>query len=438
MAISFVAGSMLDSDLQRTTDLAFNTDLIYLDVVGNRVGINDSSPTQALTVYGNIAGNGILTINAISVSGNVVPTANLTHDLGQSTAWWNNVYANIFRGNSANIGQINAGNISATGNVSVVGNITAANFSGNATGNITAGGSNTQVQFNDNTLLNGTSGFTFNKTTNNVVVGGNVTANTAFYTGNITIPATGNIIAGNRYIASVLDPQQNQDAATKFYVDSEINTIGNIGNLTFSNTTIGTSLANANILIQASGTGVFVVDSTSGFVVPVGNIAQRAASPAQGTLRFDSSTNVLEVYDGAQWQAATNPTSVITNQTITPDGSTATFALNQSSSSDACLVSINGVLQTPSIDYSVVANSITFTSTPIVSDIVQVRFVASTTAISALALPNYTVAESANIAAPQTGQLIYATNGDSGNPCLAVYSSGAWKRIALGANISAT
>jgi hypothetical protein len=55
-----------------------------------------------------------------------------------------------------------------------------------------------------------------------------------------------------------------------------------------------------------------------------------------------------------------------------------------------------------------------------------------------LKLPSYTVAQSANISGPLTGQVIYVSNGDAGSPCLAVYSSSAWKRVSLGANISAT
>ena len=33
-------------------------------------------------------------------------------------------------------------------------------------------------------------------------------------------------------------------------------------------------------------------------------------------------------------------------------------------------------------------------------------------------------------------QLIYVTDGDGGNPCLAVGNGSAWKRVALGATIS--
>lgn len=65
---------------------------------------------------------------------------------------------------------------SLSDNVSVTGNITAANFIGNITSNITVPGSNTQVIFNDNGSADATAGFTFNKTSNLVTVGGNVSA----------------------------------------------------------------------------------------------------------------------------------------------------------------------------------------------------------------------------------------------------------------------
>lgn len=36
------------------------------------------------------------------------------------------------------------------------------------------------------------------------------------------------------------------------------------------------------------------------------------------------------------------------------------------------------------------------------------------------------------------GYVVYCTDGDGGNPCLAVDNGAAWKRIALGATVSAT
>jgi len=51
MAIGRISGAMLKSNLERLgTDLAFETDLLYLDVANDRIGINTSSPTQSLQV----------------------------------------------------------------------------------------------------------------------------------------------------------------------------------------------------------------------------------------------------------------------------------------------------------------------------------------------------------------------------------------------------
>lgn len=311
MSINFIQGQILANNLQRDgIDLAFDTDLVYLDVGATRVGINTTTPVSALEVVGNIT------------------------------------------------------------------------------------------------------------------------------VGNIFIPNIGNISVGNVYINNLLNPVQNQDAATKYYVDQNIGNIGSAGNLTFSNTTISTNLANGNITLAATGGEMVTIAGNLGLNLPVGNTSQQPATAVQGTLRFNSETVQLEVYNGSQWVAATNEQSVITNQTITPDGSTANYTLDQSTTTDAILVTINGISQTPTVDYSVAGNSITFTTTPLTTDIVQVRFIASTTAISGVTLPSYTVAQAQALPSVSTGQMIYVTNGDSGNPCIAVYSGGAFRRISFGANIS--
>ena len=46
------------------------------------------------------------------------------------------------------------------------------------------GGANTEVQFNDNSVANASANFTFDKTTNNVTVTGNIVVNTGAYYGN--------------------------------------------------------------------------------------------------------------------------------------------------------------------------------------------------------------------------------------------------------------
>ena len=57
MAIGRISGSVLKANLTRNgTDLAFETNLLYLDVTNSYVGIGTSSPTTALDVDGTITG----------------------------------------------------------------------------------------------------------------------------------------------------------------------------------------------------------------------------------------------------------------------------------------------------------------------------------------------------------------------------------------------
>ena len=268
-----------------------------------------------------------------------------------------------------------------------------------------------------------------------------------------------------------------------------------IGNIKIANTTITTDGTIANIIIQPTGNGIVSIDTTTGLIVPVGNITQRPGYPTYSatslaTIRYNNDYNYLEYFDGTEWlEVGVGAGGAIADQQITPDGTSVTYTLTQDTDQTSILVAINGVGQIPGSAYSVAGNLITFSEAPLTSDAIDIRFLAaasvtskiingagttyvettgantvvaniagtnimvvSSTGVSvagnvvsnnisagqSLQLPSYTVSQSANISGPSTGQVIYVTNGDAGNPCLAVYSSGAWKRVSLGANISAT
>ena len=201
-------------------------------------------------------------------------------------------------------------------------------------------------------------------------VGGN------FVVGNVKINLVGNIDAGNVNINNLLAPVSNYDAATKLYVDN-VAANANIGNFTFSNTTISTSITPGNITLSTTGNSLVYIDTVSGLALPLGDQADRPVNPPAGTIRFNSDTSYAEVFDGFGWdELIPGGTTTILNQTINPDGVTGTYTLDQTSTAASILVTINGVGQTPDVDYTVTGANITFTTVPIVSDTIQIRFLA--------------------------------------------------------------
>ena len=53
MALGRISGPLLKSNLLRNgVDLAFENDLLYLDVTNRRIGINTSTPSHELQVVG--------------------------------------------------------------------------------------------------------------------------------------------------------------------------------------------------------------------------------------------------------------------------------------------------------------------------------------------------------------------------------------------------
>jgi hypothetical protein len=195
--------------------------------------------------------------------------------------------------------------------------------------------------------------------------------------GNVIISNIGNISAGNVNINNLAAPVANADATTKFYVDQAVgNSSGAVlGNLTISNTTISANIANATITIQPTGTGLVTIDTTTGLVIPTGNTAQRPSPEVTGTVRFNTTTSRVEVYDGTEWDQVGQ--GAVTNQTLNGDGSTITFVLDRTTTTAAALVILNGITQVPTQAYAMSpspGNSLVFTEAPATGDVIDIRF----------------------------------------------------------------
>ena len=145
-----------------------------------------------------------------------------------------------------------------------------------------------------------------------------------------------------------------------------------LGNLTVADTTLTSTTAGDDIIIDAES-GLFKISGTDGFVVPIGTTAQRPGSPTDGTIRYNSSTEQLEIYDGTAWDGLSDSTSAISSETFDGDGSTTAFTLASAATTNTIFVSMNGTLQIPTSAYTVSGTTLTFTEAPATGDKIEVR-----------------------------------------------------------------
>jgi hypothetical protein len=60
--------------------------------------------------------------------------------------------------------------------------------------------------------------------------------------------------------------------------------------------------SNVSVDVQAANGVLSYADSaTGGLFLPSGTTAQRPASPATGQMRFNTTTSLVEVYNGTSW-----------------------------------------------------------------------------------------------------------------------------------------
>jgi hypothetical protein len=216
--------------------------------------------------------------------------------------------------------------------------------------------------------------------------------------------------------------------STNFYVNSV-----NIGNLTFSGNTISSS---GNIILTPQNSGILRVTGSQAIRFPVGDDSTRPVNPEIGYARYNSERQAAEFYDGTKWE--TPGEYLVTSDIINPDGISNVYALSSSTTSDGILVSINGTLQQPYVAYTVDGINITFSETPSITDIIEVRHIAAGgTSLSLSKLTStdgsaQVLLENSDIFA--TGNLIPSSNTaySIGN------ASARWQNIYCGGNISTT
>lgn len=100
--------------------------------------------------------------------------------------------------------------------------------------------------------------------------------------------------------------------------------------------------------------------------LPIGSNSLGPQSPVNGLIRFNESTNKIEFYYNSTWnQVAKIGTVDLVVDEFTGDNATVDFTMSQSeSSANSILVTISGVYQAPTNNYTVSGTTLTFTSAP--------------------------------------------------------------------------
>ena len=121
-----------------------------------------------------------------------------------------------------------------------------------------------------------------------------------------------------------------------------------------------------NVYVQFLGFARDVAQFNSGAITSQTELAERAASD-DFFLLYDTSALALKKIQTSNIVAAS------VNRTYTGDGSTQGFTVTNGVTAAQCLVTINGVVQTVTTDYTVSGTTLTFGTAPEASDAIQIR-----------------------------------------------------------------
>ena len=347
MAIGRISGPLLKANLNREgVNLAFETDLLYLDVNNSRIGVKTATPQYDLDVNGTTRTTDLivdtqadiaeftLTGNTISSSNNVI---NFVPTGGQATVYHSRLRVNDFelqgnviattvsnsnielRPNGIGIVDIYAnttvnGNLTVTGDVGVTGSVTIG-------GNITIGDALTDT-------------ITINAAIKSDLI---PEIDNAYDLGSVSFQWR-NVFAQNFYTDNL--SLISLDIGNLQFRDNEITTttsqdlilFGNgtggvkLGNFKFQANTITNFSNNAISQFLSTGDGYFKIAGSNGVVLPRGSNAERPTAYAVlGMTRYNIEQRAIEVWDGFSWASAAGYGGAVTHTQA--EDAAAAFAL---------------------------------------------------------------------------------------------------------------
>ena len=405
----------------------------------NVIGGNVTTAGQ-VSATANITGGNILTPGIVSAAGNIIGGTDLYIGNGAASTAFTNPIA-IFRDNGTGYVQVAVVNATGTASADLV---TYGNngddsqswmdmgFTGNtfsdtnysitapgdgyllAQGNTATGGNLVISTGNIGNTRDIVFGFgflstnefvRFQRSTNTILPYANLTANIGssskylsnVYVGNTfgtMISATGNITGANLNTggansltlwSSTINSNAERivinsaNTATDFAVHGLSTSNVFFINATTKTASFGSSTQTTNAIVA--------FNANTSVLMPVGTTTQRPGTGVTGMMRFNSTTNSVEVFDNSAWTAVGVPSfTIVADDQFTGNGVQTAFTLSSNAyTTNSVIVSINGVIQIPTSAYSVSGATLTFTEAPQTGDLIDVRELVTTTQVTSIA-----------------------------------------------------
>ena len=363
MAIGRISGPMLRANLERQgVDLSIETDLLYVDVNNNRVGINRAVPTKSLQV------------DNVTIENNQIRSVSGDLDLGAVaditiTGGTDGFYLKTDGSGNLSFAEVVTDFVISDGsNTDTFNTGETLIFSGTAP--ITTAVSNNQVTVAADDATVSTKGIASFDSNDFTVTSGAV----SIKTNGVSNDQLAGSIANDKLVNSSITI--GLDSVSLGSTQTDLNGITSIDvdNITIDGNTVSSTDTNGNIVVDPDGTGQLVIQGNNAATIPSGTTAQRPSGNA-GDIRVNSETGNFEYYDGSEWQAISPSIGVSTIDTFSGDNSTVAFTLNESTTTAGTIVTLNGVVQSPGNAYSVSSTTLTFTEAPKTGDAIEVRYI---------------------------------------------------------------
>ena len=354
--------------------------LTSLDVTGNITGGNANLGNAVVSNF--FVGSGafltsVTAVTAGTVTTNAQPnitsvglltslvvgnaTANSTFGNGNITASGNISFtgANVSLGDASNL-KITGGSSGYFLTTDGAGNLSWGAASGGGGGGVSATGSNTQLQFNDGGALGASVNLTFNKATNTFATARITASNGANLGSNVA-----NVYIGGGSNNQIL---KTDGSGNLSWIAQPATTI-TVDNFTGDGTTVAFTLTASPTSINQTAVNYNGTLQLRAAYTVSGSTLTFSEAPVNGSLI--EVTTTLGVMSGA---------GAFVTRSYTGNGVQSTFSVTSGCTVSSVIVTENGLVQVPTVDYTISGSTLTFNGAPANGIIINIRELAIATA----------------------------------------------------------